>query len=813
MSETEKYDATSIKVLGGIEAVRKRPAMYIGDTSQKGLHHLIEEVVGNSVDEAMAGHCENITVKLNIDGSVMVQDDGRGIPVDEHEEMKKPALEVVMTTLHAGGKFESKSYKVSGGLHGVGVSVVNALSEWLEVEVRRDGCMYAQRYECGFPKTGLEERGATKKRGTKIIFKPDRTIFEDVEISFEVVKKRIRELAFLNKGLCITIIDERTDVEEQFKYDGGLKVFVEELNKGKELIHKDVIHFEGKEKGVTVECAMQYNDGYNEKVFSFANNINTIEGGTHLIGFKTALTRTWNAYAKSAKLFKDDKVPTGDDYREGLTAIISVKLPEPQFEGQTKTKLGNREVQGLVETLANVHLSTYCEENPKSARAIVSKALEASRAREAARKARELTRRKGVLSGGDLPGKLADCSSDDVETTELFIVEGISAGGTAKQGRDRRNQAILPLKGVILNVEKARVEKMLNNEEIRTLISAIGTGIGVEEFDPEKLRYGKVVIMTDADVDGAHIRTLLLTFFFRQMPELIERGNIFIAQPPLYKIKKKKRQEYLFDDKELQESLISLGIDDAVVETCGREPVKLSGEKLKKFLDLMEKMEEYEWHFTKKKRQSKIGISFQEYLGKKRNGNYPMFKAVCDGQEKYLYSDKELNTLIKQQQKAKGKEIEVEDVDVEKGEVSKDSIERLEFSESMEIEKTVKMIEKEGFNAEDFFKESENGNSPKAKLTYEDTTLDIYSLNELLPKIKEVGKKGLDIQRYKGLGEMNAEELAVTTMNPESRTMLRVKIEDAIKADDIFTILAGKDVQRRREYIETHALDVKNLDV
>lgn len=813
MSETEKYDATSIKVLGGIEAVRKRPAMYIGDTSQKGLHHLIEEVVGNSVDEAMGGHCGNISVKLNIDGSVMVLDDGRGIPVDEHEEMKKPALEVVMTTLHAGGKFESKSYKVSGGLHGVGVSVVNALSEWLEVEVRRNGRMYVQRYECGIPTTGLEERGATKKRGTKIVFKPDRTIFEEVEISFDVVKKRVRELAFLNKGLCITIIDERTDVEEQFKYEGGLKIFVKELNRGKELIHKDVVHFEGKEKGVSVECAMQYNDGYNEKVFSFANNVNTTEGGTHLSGFRTALTRTWNAYAKSAKLLKDGKAPTGDDYREGLTAIISVKVPEPQFEGQTKTKLGNRDVQGLVEALANEHLSSYCEENPKPAKAIVNKALEASRAREAARKARELTRRKGALTGGDLPGKLADCSSDDVETTELFIVEGISAGGTAKQGRDRRNQAILPLKGVILNVEKARVEKMLNNEEIRTLISAIGTGIGMEEFDPEKLRYGKVVIMTDADVDGAHIRTLLLTFFFRQMQELIDRGNIFIAQPPLYKVKKKKKQGYLFDDKELQESLIRMGTDDAVVETCKKKPVKLTGEKLRKFLKLLEKMEEYVWHFVKKQRQSKIGISFQEYLGKKRNGKYPMFKAVCDGQEKYLYSDEELNDLIKQQQKVKGKEVEIVDVDVAKGEIGKDSIERLEFSESREIENTVRMIEKEGFSAEDFFKESENGKSPRANLIYEDTTQEIYSLSELLPKIKEAGKKGLDIQRYKGLGEMNAEELAATTMNPESRTLLKVKIEDAIKADETFIVLSGKDVQRRREYIETHALDVKNLDV
>ncbi|MGR3293792.1 MAG: DNA topoisomerase (ATP-hydrolyzing) subunit B [Candidatus Scalindua sp.] len=813
MSETEKYDATSIKVLEGIEAVRKRPAMYIGDISEKGLHHLIEEVVGNSVDEAMGGFCNNITVKLNIDGSVMVLDDGRGIPVDEHKEMKKPALEVVMTTLHAGGKFEGKSYKVSGGLHGVGISVVNALSEWLEVEIRRDGHMYVQRYECGETKTKLEERGATKKKGTKIIFKPDSSIFETVEFSYDIVKKRIRELAFLNKGLCINIIDERTDTEETFKYDGGIKIFVEEMNKGKEVVNKDVIYFEGKEKDIIVECALQYNDGYNEKVFSFANNINTIEGGTHLSGFRTALTRTLNMYAKSSKLLKEGKAPTGDDYREGLSAVISVKVPEPQFEGQTKTKLGNRDVQGIVEALAYEHLSIYCEENPKAARAIVGKALDASRAREAARKARELTRRKGALSGSDLPGKLADCSSNDVESTELFIVEGISAGGTAKQGRDRRHQAILPLKGVILNVEKARVEKMLNNEEIRTLISAIGTGIGIDEFDPEKLRYGKIVIMTDADVDGAHIRTLLLTFFFRQMPELIDRGHIFIAQPPLYKIKRKKRQEYVYGDKELQDSLINFGIDEAVVETCDKEPLKLSGEKLKKFLGLLEKMEEYKLHFTKKKRQSKKGISFKEYLAKKQDGSYPMYRVAYNGHKEYMYSDDELNRLVKQQQEEKGNSVEVSDVDEEKGESSKDTIEVQEFHENGEIENTVKMIEKEGFKAEYFFKGSEENEHPRARLLYEDTVLDIYSLEELLPNIKEIGKKGLDIQRYKGLGEMNAEELAITTMDSATRTLLRVKIEDAMKADEMFSTLAGKDVKRRREYIEKHALDVKNLDV
>ncbi|ODS32891.1 MAG: DNA gyrase subunit B [Candidatus Scalindua rubra] len=808
MSELEKYDARSIKVLGGIDAVRKRPAMYIGDTTQKGLHHLLEEVVGNSVDEAMAGHCKNIMVKLNLDGSAMVLDDGRGIPIDKHIEMNKPALEVVMTTLHAGGKFEGKSYKVSGGLHGVGISVVNALSEWLEVEVRRGGCVYVQRYECGQPRMELEERGATKKRGTKVIFKPDTSIFEDEEFRLDVVKKRVRELAFLNKGLCITLIDERTDNKEQFKYDGGIKVFVKELNKGKELIHRDVIHFEREEKNIVVECAMQYNDGYNENVLSFANNVNTMEGGTHLIGFRTALTRTWNMYARGSGLIKDSKAPTGDDYREGLTAIISVKVPEPQFEGQTKTKLGNREIQSLVETIANEYLNTYCEENPTSAKAIVNKALDAARAREAARKARELTRRKGALTGGDLPGKLADCSSDDVDSTELFIVEGISAGGTAKQGRDRRNQAILPLKGVILNVEKARVEKMLGNEEIRTLISAIGTGIGVGEFDSDKLRYGKIIIMTDADVDGAHIRTLLLTFFFRQMPDLINRGNIYIAQPPLYKVKrKKKQQEYLYDDKKLQESLINMGVDETIVEAYDRVNVHLDGDRLRKFVGFLEKMEGYH------KMLSKKGVSFKDYLERKHNGNYPLYKAVYKEQERYLYTDEELNSLIKQQQKEKGNGIEIEGEDIEKCKSSEDSIGVLEFHESGEIEKTVRMIEKEGFNVEYYFKGSGKDEKPRVNLIYNGAKIGISSLRELLPKVKEIGKKGVDIQRYKGLGEMNAEELAATTMNFSSRTLLRVRIEDGIKADETFSILSGKDVQQRREYIESHALDVKNLDV
>lgn len=807
MKETEKYDARSIKVLGGIEAVRKRPAMYIGDTTQRGLQHLLEEVIGNSVDEAMMGFCNNIMVKLNLDGSAMVSDDGRGIPVDKHIEMNKPAVEVVMTTLHAGGKFEGKSYKVSGGLHGVGISVVNALSEWLEVEVRRNECVYVQRYECGQPKTALEERGATKKRGTRIIFRPDASIFEEVEFSYDIIKKRVRELAFLNRGLCITVIDERTDTREQFKYDGGIKAFVKELNKGKDVVHTDVIYFEREERNIVVEVAVQYNDGYTENVFSFANNVHTVEGGTHLIGFKTALTRTMNSYARGFGLVKEGKVPTGDDYREGLTAILSVKVPEPQFEGQTKTKLSNREVQGVVEAISNEYLSIYCEENPASAKAIINKSLEATRAREAAKKARELTRRKGALAGAGLPGKLADCSSDDVDSTELFIVEGISAGGTAKQGRDRRNQAILPLKGVILNVEKARVEKMLSNEEIRTLISAIGTGIGVSEFNADKLRYGKVIIMTDADVDGAHIRTLLLTFFFRQMPDLINNGNIFIAQPPLYKITKKKKLKYLYGDKELHESLVGMGVDEAVVEICDDVNKRLSGDKLKKFVCLLERMEGYDRMLNKK------NVSFKEYLERKNGDSFPVYKIFYNGQSEYLYTDCELNDLIKQHQKKKGNDIEIVEDDVERCKNREDSIGLIEFHESKEIENTVRLIEMEGFKVEEYFENARTKEKSPTRLVYNGDKMDVYSLRDLLPKIREIGKKGLDIQRYKGLGEMNAEELATTTMNLSTRTLLRVKIEDGIKADETFTILSGKDVQQRREYIEKHALDVKSLDV
>lgn len=805
--EQDTYDSTSIKVLGGIEAVRKRPAMYIGDTTAKGLHHLVEEVVCNSVDEAVAGFCENINVKINIDESVTVVDDGRGIPVDMHKETNKSALEVVMTMLHAGGKFEHKSYKVSGGLHGVGVSVVNALSEWMEVEVKRDGHVYFQRYEKGEVKSPVEVRGVTKKKGTRVVFKPDREIFEDTNFCFETIAKRLREYAFLNKGIKIGLTDDRTDKSETYRYEGGIKAFVKELNEGKEVVHKDIIYFEKESKGTIVEVAMQYNDGYSENVYSFANNINTIEGGTHLSGFRAALTRTLNGYAKSKGILNEEKAPLGDDYKEGLTAVISIKLPDPQFEGQTKTKLGNREIQSLVEAVINEQLGTYCEETPSTAKAIINKGIDAARAREAARKARDLTRRKGALGSSNLPGKLADCSSRDFETSELFLVEGISAGGTAKQGRDRTFQAILPLKGVILNVEKARIDKMLSNEEIRTLISALGTGIGTDEFNVSNLRYAKIIIMTDADIDGAHIRTLLLTFFFRQMINLIEKGHIYIAQPPLYKVTKNKREEYIYDDRELQKRLIVLGGEGTTMEFQGKRKEGLNNSRLTRLLHLLVQMEEYIKMLRKK------GISLDKFLGlrHKQNGNLPLYKVSYKDEVFYIYSEEEMESFIKEKQQVEGRELEILEED-DAAEAREGVIRVIEYHESREIEKTIREIEAYGFSADEYFI-GHQGDKSGYKLISEDTEIFARSLSEVLSKIREIGRRGLEIQRYKGLGEMNAEELAETTMNVNTRTLLKVKVEDAAKADSIFSTLAGKDVQRRKEFIEKHALEVRNLDI
>lgn len=628
---------------------------------------------------------------------------------------------------------------------------------------------------------------------------------------FETIAKRLREYAFLNKGLKITLNDERTDKSDSFQYEGGIKAFIKELNDGKEVVHKDIIYFEKESDGTIVEVAMQYNDGYSENVYSFANNINTVEGGTHLSGFRAALTRTLNNYAKNKGLLSEEKAPTGDDYKEGLTVVISIKLPDPQFEGQTKTKLGNRDVQGFVEAVVNEQFGIYCEETPATAKAIINKGIDAARAREAARKARDLTRRKGALGNTNLPGKLADCSSRDFETSELFLVEGISAGGTAKQGRDRTFQAILPLKGVILNVEKARIDKMLSNEEIRTLISALGTGIGMDEFNVSNLRYGKVIIMTDADIDGAHIRTLLLTFFFRQMIDLIEKGHIYIAQPPLYKVTKNKRQEYIYDDRELQKKLISLGGEGTVMEINRGKKEGLDNAKLGKLLQILVQMEEYTKMLRKK------GISLDRFLGlrHKKSGNLPFYKVTYRGEVFYVYSEEELEKLIKEKQQAEGRELEIleeDDVIETRQRREEGVIEVIEYHESREIEKTMRIIENFGFSIDEYF-DGRDSKEPQYKLASGDTEMYANSLGEVLSKIREIGRKGLEIQRYKGLGEMNAEELAETTMNINTRTLLKVKVEDAAKADAIFSTLAGKDVQRRKEFIEKHALEVRNLDV
>jgi len=811
----DRYDARTIRVLGGIEAVRKRPAMYIGDTGPRGLHHLVEEVVANAVDEALAGECRNIEVVLGADGSCCVADDGRGIPVDRHEGTGKSALEVVMTMLHAGGKFDHRTYKVSGGLHGVGVSCVNALSEWLTAEVRRGGYVYFQEYARGKPVTPVERRGRTKGRGTRITFKPDPDIFETVEFNYDLIVGRARELAFLNSGLRIAVADERTDRSESFCYEGGLKAFVEYLNRDKTLIHPDVIHFFKQEGPNLVEVALQYNDGYTETILSFANNVHTHEGGTHLSGFRAALTRTLNLYARNLGLLKNGQQLSGEDYREGLTAVVSVKLPEPQFEGQTKTKLGNRDIQGVVEQITNELLGIYCEEHPRTVRAICAKASEAARAREAARKARDLARRKGALTSTDLPGKLADCSSRDVERTELFLVEGISAGGTAKQGRDRTFQAILPLRGVVINVEKTTLDKVLANEEIRTLVASLGTGIGAEDFDPSKLRYGKIIIMTDADVDGAHIRTLLLTFFFRQMVQLIEQGRIYVAQPPLYKITRKGREEYIFDDHQLQTRLLELGLEGTAlaIDWGGGRTTRLGADELRELLTLCERMEA---HAAVMRRR---GIALERYLRLRRDGALPLFAVRTEGETRFFYSDQELRAFLEEQSRTRG-EVEIvehgpaagqADAEIEAPE-DRPAVQIVELHEGREAARTLQRLEALGFTPQDFLKGAEEG-SPTYHLVSDGGTTTVHSLAELLPAIREAGRKGLDIQRYKGLGEMNAEELARTTMNPATRTLLRVRLGDAAEADHLFTVLAGKDVAPRRRYIEEHALEVRNLDV
>jgi len=824
-AKSSRYDAESIRVLGGIEHVRLRPAMYIGDTDERGLHHLVEEVVANSIDEAMVGECDSIHVCIRTDGSVSVTDNGRGIPVDLHPESNKSALEVVMTTLNAGGKFDNKTYSMSAGLHGVGVSCVNALSEWLEVEVWRGGNLYYQRYERGEPKTPVERRGKSDRRGTRVTFKPDKQILKASQFNYDLIAKRLRELAFLNSGTRIVLVSEADDKEETFHYEGGLIEFVQFLNQGKSPLHQDVILIKGDEGAAHCEIALQYNDGYNETVLSFANNINTAEGGTHLSGFRAALTRTLNAYARKQNHLKG-VCPSGDDYREGLTAVVSVCIPSPQFEGQTKGKLGNRDLQGVVEQIVNQQLGSYCEENPKAAAAILEKAVDAARAREAAKKARELTRRKGALSGLNLPGKLKDCSSRDPRGTELFIVEGQSAGGTAGVGRDREFQAILPLRGVILNVEKARVDKMLSNREITALIMALGTGIGKDEFDPEKLRYWKVVIMTDADIDGAHIRTLLLTFFFRQMPELIEGGHIYIAEPPLYRIRRKGKVQYIHDDQALQSALVELAASEATLEYRvgeGDERVLLEKDDLKEFLRLLGRLE------VLTRRIEQRGIPIEEYLRQRERDDgcrFPFYRVLYTdssgrASERLCYSQADYDRLILELQtelKEKGEELEIIEEDdygaLSRRDDLRNTLRPRRLAEAEEMGEVVSDIERRGI-AVDYFLPPPADEEVEQRfwLNANGRRMPVRALGEIMAAVRRLGREGLDIQRYKGLGEMNADELAETTLRPGARRIVRVTIGDAIRADNYFSILAGSDVARRREFIERHALEVTNLDV
>lgn len=792
-TEIEEYGADNIKVLEGLAAVRKRPAMYIGSTSAAGLHHLVYEIVDNSIDEALAGHCDNITVTINADGSVTVVDNGRGIPTDIHPTEGRSAAEVVLTVLHAGGKFDNDSYKVSGGLHGVGVSVVNALSKWLELEIRRDGKIWRQSYRRGDPQEPLVPTGETRKRGTKVTFMPDEEIFETVDFSFDILSQRLREMAFLNAGVRIKISDERVDNKShEFFYEGGINSFVEYLNRSKTPLHPKPIYFKGEKGGVETEVSMQYNDSYDEKIFSFANNINTHEGGTHLVGFKAALTRTMNSYATANNLLKKEKVSiSGDDLREGITCVISVKIPQPQFEGQTKTKLGNSEVKGYVETLINEKLAQFLEENPQVAKRILEKSIEAARAREAARKARETVRRKGALDLGGLPGKLADCQEKNPEFCELYLVEGDSAGGSAKQGRERKFQAILPLKGKILNVEKARFDKMISSQEIRTLITALGTGIGKDDFDIAKLRYGRIIIMTDADVDGSHILTLLLTFFYRNMRELVERGHLYIAQPPLYKVKRGKKEMYLKNEAAMQNFLLEEGTEDVTLRLEKGDRAYIG----KQIIPVVRQFIDNRTIFEK---VVKKGIN-PDLLSIIVRSNIPAGIEELSQLEPYLET---MNAM------AGSAEYQVEDERIIFYIGNIRAIIDQQILGVLSTHEYEMLVENHKRVVETMANGRATVEQDGGKILFETS-----NHQELLAFFLENAKKGLGIQRYKGLGEMNPEQLWETTMNPENRVLLQVKIEDAVGSDEIFTILMGDQVEPRREFIEKNALNVTNLDI
>lgn len=819
-SQKTNYDASNIQVLEGLEAVRKRPAMYIGSTGEQGLHHLVYEVVDNSIDEALAGYCKNIEVTIHPDNSITVLDDGRGIPVDSHPDPKYKgisALEIVLTKLHAGGKFDKNTYKVSGGLHGVGVSCVNALSDLLEVEVYRNGKKYQQTYSRGKALGPVKEVGVTDQKGTRVTFHPDAEIFSVTNYSFDILTNRLRELAFLNAGTHIRIADERNDKEHIFDYDGGIKTFVQYLNANKNVLNKEPIYFAKEKDGVVVEVAMQYNDSYNEHIFTFVNNINTIEGGTHLSGFRSALTKSVNEYIKKNEISKvKDLKLSGDDVREGLTAVISTKVPNPQFEGQTKTKLGNSEVEGITQSIVGSALTIFLEENPGIASSILDKAINAAEAREAARKARELTRRKGALDSGSLPGKLADCSERDPQKTELFIVEGDSAGGSAKQGRDRSFQAILPLRGKILNVEKSRLTKMLTNEEIRTLITAIGAGIGKNEqdFNIDKVRYHKIIIMTDADVDGAHIRTLLLTFFYRQMPQLIEKGYVYIAQPPLYKVKKNKKEMYLDSEEKLDKFLFSSALEGLEMSLISKGNIikEIDFKTLKKIVENISELD-----VLLKKVQRK-GVTWNDYLKFHSEDRIPIYRVVKEGNVEYIYSDKEWKEF-KDQFLAKRRELLVSQGELaeitENLQLDEVVPEYKDLWELARIDKLAKQLESEGLHLEHYGQMHQKPvyrlQNPEKK--EQGDIYELHSTTELIDTIRELGNKGATIQRYKGLGEMNPEQLWETTMEVKNRKLLQVKLEDVIETDRIFTTLMGDQVEPRRVFIQTHALDVKNLDI
>ena len=831
---SENYGADKIKVLEGLEAVRKRPAMYIGSTGPAGLHHLVYEVVDNSIDEALAGFCDQVNVTVHIDGSVTVIDNGRGIPTDQHESGKS-AAEVVLTVLHAGGKFDNDSYKVSGGLHGVGVSVVNALSETLDLEIWRNGQVYQQSYDRGTPTGGLEITGTTKRRGTKVTFKPDAEIFETTIFSFDILAQRLRELAFLNGGITITLDDERDGKSHKFHYEGGIVSFVTHLNKNKALVNEKPIYMRGEKEGIDAEIALQWNDTYSETIYAFANNINTHEGGTHLSGFKAALTRTINSYATKNNLSKDLKESvSGEDIREGLTAVISVKIPHPQFEGQTKTKLGNTEVKGIVVAIVNDKLGAFLEENPPVARRVIGKAIDAARAREAARKARDLVRRKGALDGSSLPGKLADCQERDPALSELYIVEGDSAGGSAKQGRDRRFQAILPLKGKILTVEQARFDKLLSSDEIKTMIAALGCGIGAEDFNLDKLRYHRIIIMTDADVDGSHIRTLLLTFFYRQLPKVIENGYVYIAQPPLFRAKRGKSETYIKDERDLETFLVKRSVEGRVVRipATNRE---IAGPELEKLLQRM--------------------IAHQKFLETVERRGHPreiVEALLAVGADREYFADRDKlegvaekltmptrTVTVQRDEEHNRYQLQIEDRSMgypRQHTIGVDFVTAGEYrtllanhrdiptlAGDIVVSTTADVVDDgdesagtDGTAAASGPADAARAAEPrevraKAKTKVPDVTL--HSLDQLVEYFIGAGKKGIGINRYKGLGEMNPDQLWATTMDPTVRTLLQVHAEDHTEADLMFTTLMGDQVEPRRKFIEDNALDVKNLDV